>query len=82
LVIGLDGWVVQPFGDWHFDVTIRELYADMAVARAKATEQPDFITFLLACIHHKARHGSLPPSSEAIENGFYRRLAWFACLVR
>jgi hypothetical protein len=74
MVNGVDGWSVRPIGDWGCDWALGKLYADV---HARATE-PAFISFVLASILCKARHGLLKGDG-AIESGFYDRIARLAC---
>lgn len=72
----LDGWRVEPFGDWDIDVAYGEGCADAIVRYAREIKQPQIISFVLWAIIRKAQVGAIVPA--AIENGFFNRLAQLA----
>lgn len=76
LVVALDGWVIEPTGDWGLDHVTGERYADAAIRYARTKGNPDFVTFVLATIHLKGHAGK---AASGIEAGFLARLAKLAC---
>lgn len=78
MACSIDLWAVEPTGHWDADRATGEHYADLAVSYARAKNQPEFINFVLAGISCYGRRGWSPPGSEAIEAGFFARIARLA----
>jgi hypothetical protein len=72
----IDGWTVEPTGDFVADMTTGRQYAELAVAYARSKADPGFIEFVLSAMNIKTLIAEINPGG--IEYGFFSRIAQIA----
>jgi hypothetical protein len=81
-MIFMEGWKVRSTGDAIADRELGRRYAEMAVAYARKTGSPAFVSFVLGEINLRAALNNISDGSAsstlAIEYGFFERLAQIA----
>jgi hypothetical protein len=77
-MIFMEGWKVKSTGDAIADRELGQRYAEMAVAYARKTGSPAFISYVLGEINLRGVLNHIledpAPSTLAIECGFFERL--------
>jgi hypothetical protein len=76
----LDGWAVEPTGDYQADLAAGRHLADHAIQYAREQKDPNIIWFVLTTIHFKALSHMLIPAGNGMEAGFQQRISQLAYL--